>query len=68
LEKKTIVKIRKNLYRENLEKCLELLSTSYEVYLGFLEIGLDEDAARQKAELADDTKFKMAFYMWKGAN
>lgn len=68
LEKKTIVKIRKNLYRENLEKCLELLSTSYEVYLGFLEIGLDEDAARQKSELADDTKFKMAYYMWKGAN
>lgn len=65
LEKKTIVKVRKNLYRENLDKCLQLLASAYKLYLGYVELELDEATARQKAELEDDLKFRTAFYAWK---
>lgn len=50
--------------RRNMDQCAEVLIKLYELYLGYLEIGFDDDSALEKAELKDDLKFKMAYYSW----
>ncbi len=65
LEQKTIIKIKKDPYREELNKCMELLSSAYKLYLGYLELELDDASARQKAGLEDELKFRTAFYAWR---
>lgn len=52
------------LYKQNLSKCNELLSGLYALYLGYKELGFDEESAIKNAELEDDLKFKMAYYAW----
>lgn len=54
--------------KRNMAQCAELLIKLYELYLGYLEIGFDEDSALEKAELQDDLKFKMAYYSWQLKN
>jgi len=54
--------------RRNMEQCREVLIKLYELYLGYLEIGFDDDSALEKAELKDDLKFKMAYYSWQTRN
>jgi hypothetical protein len=44
---------------------MEMLHKSYELYLGYIELEFDEDAARKKSDLADDLKFTLAYYAWK---
>lgn len=53
------------LCKQNLAICNRLLANSFELYLGYKELGFEEDAAVQKAELTDDLKFKMAYFAWK---
>lgn len=50
--------------QQNFSRCTELLAKLYALYLGYLEIGFDEQSALEKAELQDDLKFKMAYYTW----
>ncbi len=52
-------------YRQTLVECEEILATSYELYLGCLELDMKEDAALKMAGLDDDLKFKMAYNAWK---
>lgn len=49
---------------EKMEHCIRLLHDAYALYLGFIEIELEEEAARAKAGLPDDNKFSMAYYAW----
>ncbi|HVI45507.1 MAG TPA: hypothetical protein VM802_11580 [Chitinophaga sp.] len=44
--------------------CLETLRNNYDLYLGFIEIDLEDEAARMKAGLTDDLSFTMAYYAW----
>ncbi|MGH2643988.1 MAG: hypothetical protein ACRDE2_08570 [Chitinophagaceae bacterium] len=64
LNSKTPVLAPGYFYKQNLSKCTELLSSLYELYLGYQELGFDEKAAIKEAELEDDLKFKMAYYAW----
>ena len=52
------------LYKQNLSKCNDLLGSLYALYLGYKELGYDEETAIKNAELEDDLKFKMAYYAW----
>lgn len=54
--------------QRNMDQCAEVLIKLYELYLGYLEIGFDEESALEKAELKDDLKFKMAYYSWQMKN
>lgn len=47
-----------------MEYCIQLLHDAYNLYLGFVEIELGDEAARIKAGLEDDNKFSMAYYAW----
>ncbi|MHB1922497.1 MAG: hypothetical protein ACYCOO_09705 [Chitinophagaceae bacterium] len=47
-----------------LAKCMVILIKSYSLYLGYKELDFEDDYAREKAELEDDIKFKMAYYAW----
>lgn len=67
LEKKRPVLSAQSLYKQNISKCMEVLKRSYELYLGYQEIDMDEESALQMAGLEDDLKFKMAYYAWKMA-
>lgn len=51
--------------RQNLIECEEILAQSYALYLGYMELDMEEEAALQMAGLEDDLKFKMAYYAWK---
>jgi hypothetical protein len=50
--------------KQNLSTCIDVLAVSYELYLGYQELGFDEETALKKAELEDDLKFRMAYYAW----
>lgn len=52
------------LCRQHLTICHRLLANSYKLYLGYRELGFDDETALQKAELMDDLKFRMAYYAW----
>ena len=52
-------------YRQSLIACEEQLAASYALYLGYLELEMDEEAALRMADLQDDLKFKMAYFAWK---
>jgi hypothetical protein len=52
------------MYSQNLSKCEALLARFYELYLGYQELGFDEETSLQKADLEDNLKFKMAYYAW----
>ena len=47
-----------------MEQCMQTLRSNYDLYLGFLEIEVEDEAARVKAGLADDLAFSMAYYAW----
>ncbi|RFS23845.1 hypothetical protein DVR12_08115 [Chitinophaga silvatica] len=47
-----------------LECCVQLLSDTYNLYLGYMEVELGDEAARKKAGLEDDNRFSMAYYAW----
>lgn len=64
LQRKNPVISPESTYKQNLSKCAGILCGLYELYLGYLELGYEEELALQKAELLDDLKFKMAFYTW----
>ena len=49
---------------EKMEYCIQLLHDAYNLYLGFIEIELGDEAARMKAGLENDYKFSMAYYAW----
>ncbi|MBC9933918.1 hypothetical protein [Chitinophaga qingshengii] len=49
---------------EKMEECLHTLRAKFDLYLGFIEIDLEEEAARLKAGLADDLSFSTAYYAW----
>jgi hypothetical protein len=53
-----------NDINEKMEYCIQLLHDAYNLYLGFIEIELGDEAARIKAGLEDDNKFSMAYYAW----
>lgn len=55
---------RQLLCRQNLTICHRLLANSYKLYLGYRELGFDDEVALQKAELTDDLKFRMAYFAW----
>ncbi|WP_343688756.1 hypothetical protein [Chitinophaga sp.] len=59
------IPVKNNQYEKKIGQCLDMLYMSYELYLGYLELDFDEDGARQKADLADDMKFTLAYYAWK---
>lgn len=52
-------------YVRKIDHCMDMLHKSYELYLGYIELEFDEDAARKKADLTDDLKFTLAYYAWK---
>lgn len=52
-------------YRQTLVECEEMLAGCYDLYLGYLELEIDEDTALRMAELEDDLKFKIAYNAWK---
>ena len=58
-----LVKTRK--YEKKVDQCMDVLYMSYELYMGYLELDFDEESARIKADLADDLKYKLAYYAWK---
>ncbi len=64
LHSKTPVLAPGYFHKQNLSKCTEILSSLYELYLGYQELGFDEATAIKNAELEDDLKFKMAYYAW----
>lgn len=41
------------------------LISAYELYLGYLELDFEENAARQHAQLADDEAFACAYRAWR---
>jgi hypothetical protein len=47
-----------------IEHCVGLLSDTYNLYLGYVEVELGVEAARKKAGLEDDNRFSMAYYAW----
>ncbi|NSL89904.1 hypothetical protein ECE50_023895 [Chitinophaga sp. Mgbs1] len=49
---------------ETMEHCMQTLLNYYDLYLGYIEIELEDEAARIKAGLADDLSFTMAYYAW----
>lgn len=52
-------------YQRGVDRCLDQLAGTYELYLGYIELDFDETSARVKADLADDTKYTLAYYAWK---
>jgi hypothetical protein len=56
---------RTKQYVKKIDHCMEVLYKSYDLYLGYIELDFDEDAARLKADLADDLKYTLAYYAWK---
>ncbi|HEX5555947.1 MAG TPA: hypothetical protein VFX43_22075 [Chitinophagaceae bacterium] len=64
LETKTPAIALHSMYSQNLSKCEALLARFYELYLGYQELGFDEETSLQKADLEDNLKFKMAYYAW----
>lgn len=50
--------------KQKLALCHRLLSNAYKLYLGYCELGFEEETALQNAELTDDLKFQMAYYAW----
>jgi hypothetical protein len=52
-------------YVRKIDHCMDMLHKSYELYLGYIELDFDEDAARKKADLTDDLKYTLAYYAWK---
>lgn len=52
-------------YKKSLLHCEELLANAYALYLGYLELGMEEERALEMSELEDDFKFRMAYYAWK---
>ena len=55
----------KEVYIQQIDQCMDLLSKSYALYLGYLEIEFDETTARAEAGLQDDLKYTMAYCAWK---
>lgn len=53
------------LLEPDLKNCVEMLARAYAEYMGYVELGFDEENARQKAELQDNLKFKTAYHAWK---
>jgi hypothetical protein len=51
-------------YQQQFSTCMDMLRNAYELYLGYGELGYDEETSLQKAALQDDLKFKMAYYAW----
>jgi hypothetical protein len=51
-------------YSKGVDQCLSVLCKNYELYLGYIELEFEEDAAREKADLADDMKYTLAYYAW----
>ncbi|WP_161596915.1 hypothetical protein [Chitinophaga vietnamensis] len=49
---------------KKIRQCVKSLGHYYDLYLGYLELELEDAAARQEADLADDTKFSLAYYAW----
>ncbi|MBV8254252.1 MAG: hypothetical protein JO154_16755 [Chitinophaga sp.] len=49
---------------KKIRQCVKNLEGNYDLYLGYLELELDDAAARQEADLADDMKFSLAYYAW----
>lgn len=43
---------------------VKLLADTYNLYLGYVEVELEEGVARLKAGLEDDNRFSMAYYAW----
>lgn len=64
IDKRSIQPSQHLLCRQNLDLCHEVLANLYKAYLGYLELGFEEEIALKKAELTDDLKFKMAYYAW----
>lgn len=64
LQKKIPVLSKEAASERNLNRCTEMLEGLYALYLGYLELGFDEESALCKAELEDNLKFKMAYYTW----
>lgn len=64
LEKKAPVLSPRAQCKQNFSRCVEQLTRSYALYLGYLELDMDEATALRKAGLEDDLKFKMAYYAW----
>ncbi|MFB6457555.1 hypothetical protein ACE38W_19960 [Chitinophaga sp. Hz27] len=54
---------RKNINRK-IRQCVKNLERNYDLYLGYLELELEDEAARQEADLTDDMKFSLAYYAW----
>jgi MoaA/NifB/PqqE/SkfB family radical SAM enzyme len=52
-------------YVKKIDHCMDVLYQSYALYLGYMELDFEEDAARQKADLTDDLKYTLAYYAWK---
>jgi hypothetical protein len=52
-------------YVNKIDHCMGMLYKSYDLYLGYLELDFEEDAARQRADLEDDLKYTLAYYAWK---
>lgn len=65
LEKRKRTLSRQTKYRQTLIACEDILAESYALYLGYLELEIEEETALQMAGLEDDLKFKMAYYAWK---
>lgn len=43
---------------------VKLLADTYNLYLGYVEVEIEEEVARLKAGLVDDNHFSMAYYAW----
>ncbi|MCW3461948.1 hypothetical protein [Chitinophaga nivalis] len=50
--------------RNSLTECISTFQHYYALYLGFIELELEEEAARMEAGLADDHLFSMAYHAW----
>ena len=49
---------------EKMEYCIQMLHDAYNLYLGYVEIEMGDEAARIKAGLEHSNKFSMAYYAW----
>ncbi|MBV7532717.1 hypothetical protein [Chitinophaga sp. sic0106] len=49
---------------KRIRHCVKALERNYDLYLGYLELELEDAAARQEADLTDDMKFSLAYYAW----
>lgn len=56
---------RAEAFQHKVDQCMQTLGKHYELYLGYLELDFDEEAARQHAELGDDMKYTLAYHAWK---